>query len=53
MLIPTGAQIIRNLIKEVNYDNDILIWNTVYRNDARPLSRLEKESNSLESSYLL
>jgi serine/threonine protein kinase len=34
---------IKELIKEVEKDNDN-VWNTIYRNDVKPLSRLEKES---------
>jgi len=34
-----------DLIEEVDKDNsDDNMWNTIYRNDVRPLSRLEKES---------
>ena len=36
---------IRELIEEVNNDNsDNNTWNTIYHNDVKPLSRLEKES---------
>jgi len=34
-----------NLVKEVEKDNsDDNVWNTIYHNDVKPLSRLEKES---------
>ena len=33
------------LVKEVEKDNsDDNVWNTIYHNDVKPLSRLEKES---------
>src|SRR5205085_10612230 len=33
---------IRNLVGKIKYDNDT--WKTIYHNDVKPLSRLEKES---------
>jgi hypothetical protein len=36
---------IRDLVKKIEEDkSDDSVWNTIYYNDIKPLSRLEKES---------